>query len=169
MLSGFEYKTTAKLSEKKKRKKKHVPEVSRFEVLGRKVSKKKKSQLERVKRGQIEVIPIGFESDRLAALCKKNGSESCWEIAKQCQADCSNQLGSSRAARRRFLHSSVPEFLDTEQVQPRRPHTLLIPPKRCSVSMVLVEIYAALAHLFLFGCSKYSDHCKHEFHLLFAA
>lgn len=39
MLSGFEYKTTAKLSEKKK----HVPEVSRFEVLGRKVSKKKKN------------------------------------------------------------------------------------------------------------------------------
>lgn len=143
--------------------------MSRLEIWGGKYQKKKISQLECVQRGQIELIQIGFESDRLAALCTKNGSESCWKIAKQCQADCSNQLGSSRAARWRFLRSSVTEFLDTEQVQPRCPYTLLIPPKRCSVSMVLVEIYAALAHLFFFGCSKYSDHCKHEFHLLFAA
>lgn len=61
VLSGFEYKTTAKLSEKK-----HVIEVSKLEVFGRKVSKKKKnpkkSQLECVKCGQLELIPIGFKS-----------------------------------------------------------------------------------------------------------
>lgn len=107
--------------------KKHVIEVSRVEVLG---GKYKKSQLECVKCGQVELIQIGFNSDRLAALCKKYASESCWKIAKQCKADCDDQLGSAVPEQHiHILHFSVPQFQDTEQVQPRCSYMLLIPIK----------------------------------------
>lgn len=85
MLSGFEYKTTGKLSEK-------PVEDSKVKVLG---GKYEKSQLECLKCGAGELIQIGLKSDRLDALAKKYGIQSCRWIAKQGTADRANQFWSA--------------------------------------------------------------------------
>lgn len=73
----------------------------------------------------MELIQIGFRSERLAAPCKKYGSELCCRTEKQCRADCGERLRSEAPELhfRRFPISQPLELLSDmqgrEQTQPR--------------------------------------------------
>lgn len=112
--------------------------------------------------GKSSEFKFGFGSDRLAALCVKYGSRLCWKIAKQWMADCSYQWGSPSP----FLCPRVPGHSAGSAslfIYAVNSYKTMHEIKRTSLNLDSSDTS------FLFGCSKYSNHSKHEFHLLYVA